>query len=85
MKLFKDERGKNAGSALTERYQTEPVWDCDEASRFLRIHPNTAKRMAREGRLPGFRIGNRWRFRPSELDAWARSAVLSAHHSLRRE
>jgi excisionase family DNA binding protein len=60
------------------------IWDCSEAARFLRIHPATVKRLAREGRLPGFRIGNRWRFRHSELDAWARSAVLSAH-SLRRE
>jgi excisionase family DNA binding protein len=62
----------------------EPLLDCDEAARFLRIHPSTVKRYARTGRLPGFRVGNRWRFRPSELDDWARSAVLS-RHSLRRE
>lgn len=63
---------------------SEPVWNCDEAARFLRIHPVTAKRFAREGILPAFRIGNRWRFRPSELDEWAHSAVRSAY-SLRRE
>jgi excisionase family DNA binding protein len=62
----------------------EPVWDCREASLFLRIHPATVKRLAREGKLPGFRIGNRWRFRPSELDAWARAEVTSIH-SLRRK
>jgi excisionase family DNA binding protein len=61
-----------------------PVWDCHEASLFLRIHPATVKRLAREGKLPGFRIGNRWRFRPSELDAWASSEVSSAD-SLRRK
>ena len=64
--------------------QWEPVWDCEEAAQFLRIHPATVKRLARSGRLPGFRVGNRWRFRPSELDDWARNAVLS-QHSLRRE
>jgi excisionase family DNA binding protein len=63
--------------------QSEPVWNCKEAARFLRIHPVTVKRLARACILPGFRIGNRWRFRPSELDLWARSAVLS-QHSLRR-
>jgi excisionase family DNA binding protein len=62
----------------------EPVWSCLEAANFLHLHPATMKRMAREGKLPAFRIGNRWRFRPSELDAWARSTVISAH-SLRRE
>jgi excisionase family DNA binding protein len=62
----------------------DPVWDCVEAARFLKIHPVTVKRLARQGALPAFRIGNRWRFRPSELDAWARSAIGSSH-SLRRE
>jgi len=70
--------------SVPEEYHPEPVWDCDAAARFLSIHPSTVKRMAREGKLPAFRIGNRWRFRPSELDAWARSAVPSSH-SLRRE
>jgi excisionase family DNA binding protein len=62
----------------------ESLLDSEEAGRFLRIHPATVKRLARSGRLPGFRIGNRWRFRFSDLDDWAHSAVLS-QHSLRRE
>jgi excisionase family DNA binding protein len=62
----------------------EPVWNCEEAAVFLRIHPKTVKRLASMGSLPGFRIGNRWRFRPSELDAWAHSGIPS-NHSLRRE
>jgi excisionase family DNA binding protein len=78
------ERIEDGSSATVERNNSGPVWDCHEASRFLRIHPATVKRMAREGTLPGFRIGNRWRFRHSELDAWARPEVLSAH-SLRRK
>jgi len=75
-------RIENASSATLEHH-SEPVWDCHEASRFLRIHPATVKRMAREEKLPAFKIGNRWRFRPSELDAWARSAILSSHSLLR--
>ena len=74
---------EDASSATLENH-SEPVWDCHDASRFLRIHPATVKRLARQGKLPGFRIGNRWRFRHSELDAWARSTILSSH-SLRRE
>jgi excisionase family DNA binding protein len=84
--LFPDakQRTEDASLATLGNYRSEPVWDCREAARFLRIHPTTVKRLAREEKLPAFRIGNRWRFRPSELDAWARSAVLSSH-SLRRE
>jgi excisionase family DNA binding protein len=79
-----NERIEDPSSATVQKYHPEPIWNCIEAARFLCIHPATVKRLAREGKLPAFKIGNRWRFRPSELDAWARSAVLSSH-SLRRE
>ena len=62
----------------------DQVWDCQQVARFLCIHPATVKRLARSGRLPGFRVGNRWRFRSSDLDVWAHAEVISAH-SLRRE
>ena len=35
--------------------QPDQVWDCQQAALFLRIHPATVKRLARRGRLPGFR------------------------------
>jgi excisionase family DNA binding protein len=71
-------------TVLDSNVRAESLLDSEEAGRFLRIHPVTVKRLARSGRLPGFRIGNRWRFRFSDLDDWAHSAVLS-RHSLRRE
>ena len=71
-------------SAEQKLCRPEPVWNCQDAARFLHVHQGTVKRLARSGILPAFRIGNRWRFRPSELDAWARSAVSSVD-SLRRE
>ena len=46
----------------------EPVWNCIEAARFLRLHPKTVKRIARLGQIPGCRLGRRWFFRPSDLD-----------------
>ncbi len=55
----------------------EPVWDCEEAARFLGLHPKTVKRMARAGEIPGCRLGKRWCFRPSDLDALLRSRVSS--------
>jgi excisionase family DNA binding protein len=71
-------------TAVDSIVHAESLLDSEEAGRFLRIHPVTVKRLARSGRLPGFRIGNRWRFRFSDLDDWAHSAILS-RHSLRRE
>jgi excisionase family DNA binding protein len=56
---------------------------CDEAGEIVRAHPNTVKRMARSGKLPGhFRFG-RWFFYASELDDWMRTALHSSRHSCR--
>ena len=56
----------------------EPVWDCNQAAQFLGLHPKTVKRMARAGEIPGCRLGRRWIFRPSELDALLRARVSSS-------
>lgn len=56
---------------------------CEEASKVLRVHPRTIKRMARRGEVPGhFRFG-RWFFYASELDSWMRTELHSACHSCR--
>jgi excisionase family DNA binding protein len=44
---------------------------------YLGVHEKTAIRMAREGELPALRIGKHWRFRRSDLEAWAATRVES--------
>jgi len=65
------------GAEAIETFTPEPVWDCIEAARFLRLHPKTVKRMARRGEIPGCRLGRRWYFRPSELDELLRAGISS--------
>ena len=45
----------------------EDVLTADEVAKHLRIHPYTVRRLAREGKLPGFRIGGQWRFNRSQI------------------
>jgi excisionase family DNA binding protein len=61
----------------------ERVLNTDEAAALLQIHPKTLQRMARQGSVPAFRIGDLWRFRASALDGWLRSGVCSKRHSCR--
>ena len=42
----------------------------NEIAVILRIHPFTVTRLAREGKLPGFKIGGSWRFRKDEFEHW---------------
>ena len=62
----------------------EPILTSEQAAAFLQIHPKTLQRMARQGRVPGYRVGDLWRFRASDLEAWLASTVVSSdRHSCR--
>jgi excisionase family DNA binding protein len=46
------------------------VLDIRQAAEYLGISADTLYRYASEGFVPAFRLGNRWRFKRSLLDAW---------------
>ena len=52
----------------------EPYVDSTVAGDFLRLHPVTVMRLAREGHIPGHPVRNakrkQWRFLLSELSMW---------------
>ena len=41
-----------------------------EVSKMLKLHPFTVTRLAREGKLPGFKVGGSWRFRKDKFERW---------------
>lgn len=45
----------------------------EEVSEYLRIHPYTVRRLAREGRIPSFKAGGQWRFDVGEIDTWRKN------------
>jgi excisionase family DNA binding protein len=46
------------------------VMDIRQAADYLGISGDTLYRYASEGIIPAFKLGNRWRFKRSLLDAW---------------
>jgi excisionase family DNA binding protein len=44
--------------------------DIRQAAGYLGISSDTLYRYASEGFVPAFKLGNRWRFKKSLLDAW---------------
>jgi excisionase family DNA binding protein len=62
-------------SSFTIRGQPsfEPILDSEEAATLLKIHPKTLQKLARNGKIPGFRIGKLWGFRASALNRWLES------------
>jgi len=42
----------------------------EEVAKLLQVHTVTVYRMAEAGKLPGFKVGNRWRFQRDSLERW---------------
>ena len=42
--------------------------DTEAASRYLHLHPKRIQALARQGRLPGRRVGRKWLFARQDLD-----------------
>jgi excisionase family DNA binding protein len=50
------------------------VMNVRQAAEYLGISSDTLYKYVAEGQIPGFRLGNRWRFKKSLLDAWMEAA-----------
>ena len=49
------------------------TYTAEEIATYLRVHPYTVKRLARKGKIPGFKVGEQWRFDVKEIDAWRKN------------
>jgi excisionase family DNA binding protein len=61
--------------ALTGR----EVMDIRQAAEYLGISADSLYKYASEGFIPAFKLGNRWRFKRSLLEAWMERQSLTAH------
>ncbi len=52
----------------------EPFLNSEQAAALVKVHPKTLQRLARSGRVVGYRVGKLWRFRASDLDGWSPDA-----------
>jgi excisionase family DNA binding protein len=48
------------------------LFTAEEAARYLRLHVKTVYRLLREGKIPGRKVGGRWRFHRDALEKWLR-------------
>jgi len=50
----------------------------EEVAELLQVHPDSVRRMMRQGRLPAVKIGWRWYVRRDVLDAMTRGERVEA-------
>jgi len=54
------------------------TYTADEIAKYLRVHPYTVKRLARAGEIPGFKVGDQWRFDAAEIELWKKTKVKAS-------
>jgi len=52
-----------------------------EVADYLRCHISTVYRLAKTGKLPGFRLGADWRFREDALQNWLDVELKSGNNN----
>lgn len=59
----------------------------EQVAELLHLHPMTVYRLAKGGKLPGFKVGGRWRFRKDAIEEWMvdRTQVARLEGESRRE
>lgn len=48
----------------------EKLMTLEEVADYLRLSNDTIYRMANSGTIPASKVGNQWRFRKEDVDAW---------------
>lgn len=51
----------------------------EQVAEFLHLHAMTVYRLAKEGKVPGFKVGGRWRFNKTVLEQWMLDRTQMAH------
>ncbi len=48
-----------------------------EVAEYLQVTERTLYRLAQDGKIPAFKVGNSWRFRREDLDRWIRDQTTA--------
>lgn len=48
----------------------DEILDVDAVAKILDIHPNTVRKYAKSGTIPGFLIARQWRFHKGKFMKW---------------
>jgi len=49
------------------------LFTAEEAAKYLRLHVKSIYRLARDGKIPGRKVGGSWRFHRDALDLWIKN------------
>lgn len=74
------------GEGRMQKQERRPtIMTLEEVARFLRLNKSTIYRMAREGTLPAWKLGNVWRFKKDAIEDWIEDSQRTHEQKLHRK
>jgi len=73
MSVIKKPKSKKIARTLSSKVLTVP-----EVADYLHLDPSTVYRLAKQGRIPAFRVGGKWRFELRHLKRWMERKSIRA-------
>lgn len=65
--------------------KSKEIMTAKEIADYLKLHPLTVHRYAREGKIPAFKIGTDWRFHKKYIDRWIKEKLAYSLQSKNRK
>lgn len=62
-----------AVNSLTKPFDIDEILTIAQVAHYLKVHELTIYKLAKEGRIPAFKVGGQWRFEKRVLDRWIKS------------
>lgn len=61
-----------------------PFMTVEELAEYLKMKTVTIYKHAQDGKIPGFKVGSKWRFKKETIEAWIRDQECKCVKSSRR-
>ncbi len=71
--LFKDEMSTQQGSEQAAQFTN--LQTPEQVARYLNVNKFTIYRLVTQKKIPGFKVGNQWRFKQDMIDEWLMSKL----------
>jgi len=55
--------------------KNKEIMTAQDVADYLKLHPLTVHRYAREGKIPAFKIGTDWRFHKKYIERWIKEKL----------
>ena len=60
---------------MVKQTQEKEIMTTKEVAEYLKLHPLTVHKYARQGKIPAFKIGTDWRFHKKYIERWIKEKL----------